>query len=331
MTSYESLISARCGLITRQRDTLVISGPDAVPWLQGLVTSDLRLLVDEGNGHRTAFVNTTGRFLADARILHIPDLLFLDLEPGAIDGGLMGHLRRHIIMEEVALDDRSDATGRLGLWGDRAPEILDALSDWEHPVADRPPFCGTWGALGDLGLIVQRLPWTKAPYFEISFAREAEKVLVDALTKAAGDEFPHFDEDLFDVLRVEAGVPAFLRELHQKVIPLEATFDDAIAYDKGCYLGQEIIARLDTLGTPAKLLRRVVLQGDQVPESGDDVLPEDGDGRPIGSVETAVFSPERQAPVALAFIKRKHNDPDATVSINGMKGTIEVLPDVRDL
>ena len=63
------------------------------------------------------------------------------------------------------------------------------------------------------------------------------------------------DPTVLDILRVEAGIPAWGAELDQRIIPLEAALDDAISYDKGCYVGQEIIARLDTLGRPAKLLR----------------------------------------------------------------------------
>lgn len=328
---YMRVVEGGLGIIERgERETLIIGGDDAVPWLQGLVTSDIHALVDEGNGQRTSMVNTTGRFVGEARILHLPELLFLDLEPGTLQGGMWGHLRRHIILEKVKLDDRSAQTARLGVYGRDAAELLSEIATWVHPLADRPPFFGTWGSLDDMDLIAQRVVWFEQPGFEISCALDAVPRILDAIEKNRR-HLPLFGRQAFEILRIEAGVPRFGQELHDKVIPLEAGFEDAIAFEKGCYLGQEIIARLDTLGTPAKMLRRLVFDGDKLPEKDTDLFDPEKATKKVGHIESAVHSFEFDAPVALAFIKRGFNDIDSRVVVDGMEGTIWPLLDIREL
>ena len=322
---YAAIVDGKPGLMERgERETLVIHGDDAVSWLQGLVTSDIHQLVDEGNGQRTTMVNTTGRFVGEARLLHIPELLLLDLEPGTLGGGLLSHLRRQIITEKVTLSDQSEATGRITLFGAQIPKVLSSLTDWAHQLDSRPLSYGTWGSWKNEDLIVQKTAWTDIPTFDLFASAETIGPLIEAIEEIAED-LTLLGNQAFETLRIEAGVPRFGVELHDKVIPLEAGFHDAIAFEKGCYLGQEIIARLDPLGTPANLLRRVILQGSQVPEKGTPVHKEDGEGRKIGDVQSAIYSPKFEAPVALAFVKRKHNDVGGSVSIGGERGEIREI------
>ncbi len=328
---YDAIVDDGLGIVERgARDTLVVHGDDTIPWLQGLVTNDLHDLHDEGSGHRNAFVNTTGRFVGEARILHLPQLLMLDLEAGTLNGGLYSHLRQHIIMEDVTLEDRSEATARIGVYGSQTASLLEKLTSWEHELSSRPPFYGSWSRWKGGDLIAQRVVWSRQPGFEISCAVETVVPLLDAIESIHGS-LPLVGHEAFEALRIEDGIPRFGVELHDRVIPLETDFDDAIAYDKGCYLGQEIIARLDTRGIPAKRLRRVVLDGNTTPEPKTPVYSADGDDKKIGHVESAAFSPRLDAPVALAFVKRNYNDIENTVRIDEIHGHLEPLMDLRDL
>ena len=113
------------GLADRsERETVVLSGADTIPWLQGLLTNDLMALEAEGSGQRSAAVNHIGRCVADVRLLHIPELLVLDLEPGTVEAGFVAHLKQHVIMEDVPVADRSTTTARLTLLGRQAPALL---------------------------------------------------------------------------------------------------------------------------------------------------------------------------------------------------------------
>ena len=315
---YRAVRSGGVGLADHSwRDTLVVMGSDSVPWLQGLVTSDLLELAEEGSGQLTTAVNNTGRLIAEARVLHMPEMLLLDLEPGIL-GDFLPHLRRHIITEDVQLVDRSEATARLSLYGHDAADLLDRLGETVRPVSALGPFEATWGALGDEDIVVQRVPTAGEPGFDVSCATEAALRVWNSLAEHAT---PIGFEPL-ETLRIEAGVPRFGKELTEKRIPLEAGLEHAISFDKGCYLGQEIIARLDTLGTPARLLRTLVFDGGAAPNEGASV---ERDQRSVGEVVSSVWSPLLEAPIALAYVKRDHNDIGNEVEVEGRTARVAAL------
>ncbi|MFW5967802.1 MAG: YgfZ/GcvT domain-containing protein, partial [Persicimonas sp.] len=254
---YRAVRDGGAGLVDWSvRDTLVLSGPDAIPWFQGLVTSDLMELREEGAGQLTAVVNRIGRFIAEARALHMPEVLVLDLEPNLVGRGLITHLRRHVITEDVTIENRSETTARLHLAGEAAASVLDDLCETHRPVAELDAYHGTWGELGSEGVVIQRVDWTGEPGFDVSCASDAAHRIFNALY--GRDEVEPVGFEPLETMRIEAGMPRFGAELNDAYIPLESGLDHAISFDKGCYLGQEIIARLDSRGTPARKLRALV-------------------------------------------------------------------------
>lgn len=327
---YRAVAHEGLGLIERgERDTLVVQGPEAVPWLQGLVTNDLHELADEGSGQRNAVTDKTGRFISDMRILHIPELLVVDLEAGTLDDGLWSHLKSQIILEDVELDKRSDQTARIGVYGEGAASVLKDLADWRHGLTDLSAFDGSWARWQGTDLIAQRMVWSEIPGFELTCGVGVAPRLIEALEDEAGEP-EWFGRRTFETLRIESGVPRLGVELDDSVIPLEAGFYDAISFDKGCYLGQEIIARLDTRGTPAKKLRRVVLDSsdpEDVPEVGAEIFPDRDSDRSAGEIESAVWSPRLEAPVGLAFVKRNHNDVGTAVVVDEVDARLEDILD----
>lgn len=320
---YWAVRAEGAGLVDRsERETLVVTGDDAVPWLQGLVTSDLLQLVQEGSGQWSVVTNVNGRMVADLRVLHVPQMLYIDLEPGTLEGGLMSHFRQQIIMEEVTLSDRTETTGRLGIFGPRAASILAEAADLAREPGSLEDFQGTWGRMAGGDVIVQAVPVTGEPGFDVSFDRRDSLAVWKALESAGGEELVPVGSDVLETLRVEAGVPRFGVETSDDIIPIEANLTDLISFEKGCYLGQEIIARLDTRGTPAKLLRTLVFDGGAAPEVEVEV---ESDGRSVGTVVSSVWSPLLEAPIALAYVKRNFNDIGDVVEVEGRRARIEQL------
>jgi folate-binding protein YgfZ len=302
------------------RDTLVVTGDDAVPWLQGLVTSDLMDLAEEGSGQLTTAVNNVGRLIAEARVLHMPEMLVLDLEPGVLHDGLLSHLRRHIITEDVTLTDRSEPTARISLYGQDAAALLDGVCDTERPIAGLDEFSGTWGVMGDEDVVVQRVPLVGEPGFDVACSSDAAMRVWNTLV-GAGEVTPVGFETI-ETLRIEAGVPRFGKELTDDRIPLECGLEHAISFHKGCYLGQEIIARLDTRGTPARLLRTLILDAGAAPEEGAEVVSGE---RAVGEVISSVWSPALESPIALAYVKRKYNDIGTELEVEARTARVEAL------
>src|SRR5690606_5825144 len=123
------------------RGTLVASGSEVVPVLQGVVTSDVYALADEGSGQRSAAVNSKGRLVCETRLLHVPDMLLMDFEAGAIEDGAASHFRANVITEDARFTDRTAQTGRLTLLGPRAADTIASMSQ----LARHPDTLADWG------------------------------------------------------------------------------------------------------------------------------------------------------------------------------------------
>lgn len=314
-----------------ERDVLVIEGDDAATWLQGLVTGDVYALRREGSGQRTHAVNRVGRAIADARALHIPDALVLDLEPGVLAGDLLKHLKGHLIMERVRLRDRSAQTAEIALFGPGALATVARLGGYAHPVGRLDGLDGTWGQLGDVDVVVQRLEWTGQEGVSIRCDRDDATTVWDLLVEGAGAR--PIGHRALEVLRQEAGIPRFGVEYDEKVIPLEADLNHTISYDKGCYLGQEVIHRLDTRGTPAKMLRALTLGPDAVPGEGAQALAGAkvllGE-KAVGEVAHVQVAPRIGGVVLAGYLKRGAYDEGQRVVIAGpddlrIEATVEAL------
>lgn len=320
---YERIRDGGAGLVDRMaRGTLVVSGEDAVPWLQGLVTNDLLDLQEVGRGQWNCTTNVNGRMVADLRILHLPEMLVLDLEPGVLSAGYLSHLHQQIIMEDVTLDDRTESTGRFGVYGPAAAEIIESAGEWNGAVEELEPHDGVWGEIAGREVIVQAIDLTGGPGYDLSFDRREAFSIWERLEEAGGEQLRPVGEDALETARIEAGVPRFGRETSDEVIPLEAGLRGMISFDKGCYVGQEIIARLDTRGTPAKRLRTLVFDGGAAPHEGAEVMAGE---REAGEVVSSVWSPRAEGPIALAYVKRRHYEVGGTVEVEGRSARVEQL------
>lgn len=305
-----------------ERELMVLSGDDVVTWLQGLVTNDVFALSREGQGQRTHVVNHVGRTITDGCLLHIPELLLWSGEPGTVQAELIGHLRRHIIMEKVALSDRSEATARLALFGQEASELLAQLGELSHDPRTISGHDGTWGQLLGHDVIVQHTPWTGQWGAELIMDREAAHEVWDGLMAAAPGLIP-IGEEALELLRLEAGYVRFGVEYDVKVIPIEADLNATISYDKGCYLGQEVIHRLDTRGRPSRMLRQIVpVDQGQWLEVGQAISVE---GKKVGELSLVFDSPVVGKRLGVAMIKRGAYDLGADVSLEGGQAKVEAV------
>ena len=300
-----------------ERDTLVITGKDSVTWLQGLVTNDVFALAEPGSGQRTHGVNHIGRTIADMRVLHLMDMLIVDLEPGNLSNGFLKHLKQHIIMENVQLSDRSAQTCRIALFGKQAPMILEDIGQWEDLPRTLHIYGGTVGELASSDVILQRINWTGEWGFELYVDREDAHRIWDTLI--VQDAQP-IGEQTMELLRMEAGEVRFGVEYTEKTIPIEADLNDTINYDKGCYLGQEIIHRLDTRGTPSKMLRVIVPEDQKAaPQTGEQLLM---GGKKIGKVLQSFYSPLMNQVIATGYLKRGAYEPGTNIEIELEQGTV---------
>jgi folate-binding protein YgfZ len=295
-TDYRVLTEA-CGLLDRsERGKLALTGAEAKAFLNGQVTNEVEAL-DSGQGIYAAFLSPKGKMLGDLRILDLGDELWLDTERTTLQE-LFNMIRRYRIGYEVELHKRTLERGLLSLIGPdaRAVARADGLPPDEHA-----------NVAAEVEGIAVRLVATDAGVDLISDSGATEALAAALRARGAAS----VDEAAAEVLRVEAGRPRYGIDLDDSVIPQEAGLNErAVSFTKGCYVGQETVARLHWKGKPNRHLRGLRLSAPAA--HGDELRLGD---RVVGAVGTVVVSP-RLGPVALAIVRREA-EPGATVAVGG--------------
>jgi tRNA-modifying protein YgfZ len=308
---YKALVEG-CGLLDRsERGKLALSGPGAVEFLNGQVTNELSTL-NPGTGCYAAFLTHKGKMLGDLRILAVgerqdaaPSELLLDTERVALQR-LFDMICRFKVGYELELHKRTLERGLLSLIGPNAARVAGAerLPDAEH-AHTRVEIDGilTLAVRADAGVdLICAAPDTDR-LSETLNARGATPV----------------SEQAAECLRVERGRPRYGIDLDDTVIPQEAGLNErAVNFKKGCYVGQETVARLYYKGKPNRHLRGLYLS--EPVASGEELLLNE---RVVGRVGSSVLSP-RLGPIALVLARREA-EPGTVVSVGTRGVSAEVL------
>jgi folate-binding protein YgfZ len=289
-TGYEACTSG-AGLIDRsEAGKLLLTGEQARAFLDGQVSNDIASL-EVGHGRYAALLTNKGRMLGDLRALATDDGLLVICERVALQA-LFDQVRRGLIGWQAELHKRTLELGLLSLVGPRSEEIARAAElptpgEEEHDVVGA---AGTCVVRTDDGLDV--LP---------AAARVAETRA--ALLTAGAVETP---EAVAEIVRVEHGRPRYGIDLDESVMPAEAGIvERAVSFTKGCYVGQETVARLHWKGKPNRHLRGLKLSAPVAAGAAVTVAGTDGaEAREVGRVGSAVVSPAA-GPIALAILRRE--------------------------
>jgi folate-binding protein YgfZ len=293
LSSEHRVLLEGCGLIDRSdRGKLALSGDGAAEFLNGQVTNELMTL-RPGEGCYAAFLTHKGKMLGDLRILAVgaeppgssPELL-LDTERSALQA-LFDMIRRFKVGFAVELHKRTLERGLLSLIGPDATRVAGAaqLGDAEH--ANAPV------EIGDVPALAVRTDVGVDLICESADTERLSRTLVDRGAVAVSEE-------AVECLRVELGRPRFGIDVDETVIPQEAGLNDrAVSFTKGCYVGQETVARLHYRGKPNRHLRGLRLSEPASP--GEELRLGD---RTVGRVASMVVSP-RLGPIALALVRRE--------------------------
>jgi folate-binding protein YgfZ len=294
-----------CGLVDRsERGKLALTGSQAKEFLQGQVTNDVEALVP-GQGCYAAFLDHKGKMQGDLRVLDLGDELLLDCERSALQD-LFNMIRRYKLGLDVELHKRTIEFSLLSLIGPDARRVAGAqgLPAAEH-ACDRAVLgaAGVVLAVTDLGVDVLCGAENVA---RVRGALEAAGAV--PVTEAAAE-----------VLRIESGRPRYGIDLDATVIPQEAGLNErAVSFTKGCYVGQETVARLHYRGKPNRHLRGLRLS--EPAESGSELRLGE---RVVGRLGSVAVSP-RKGPIALALVRREAA-PGDRLAVEGRAAVAEVV------
>jgi folate-binding protein YgfZ len=321
-SEHEELI-AGCALVDRsERGKLALTGAGAVEFLNGQITNELADL-SPGEGRYAAFLTNKGKMLGDLRVLaageggSVEELL-LDTERVALQA-LFDMIRRYKIGYEVELHKRTLQSALLSLIGPRAATVLaDALGD---AATDLPQTEHSHVASALAGRPV-RVIATAAAGLDVLCASEDRDAVLAALLAAGAVAV---GEQAAEALRVERGVPRYGVDLDDGTIPQEAGLNErAVSFTKGCYVGQETVARLFYKGKPNRHLR-----GLRISEPAHAATPGEelhlGE-RAVGRLGSVALSPMHGL-IGLALVRREASPGDVlTVGAKGARATVVELP-----
>jgi folate-binding protein YgfZ len=299
-------VTEACGLLDRSaRGKLALTGDEAKTFLQGQVSNDVEAL-QPGTGCYAALLTPKGKMLGDLRILDAGDELLLDTERVALQG-LFNAIRRTMIGFDAQLHKRTLERGLLSLIGPEAAVLAEA-----DDLASAPEDSHVAGELA--GVAVRKVRTDVG--FDLLCHAADTAALTAWLEQAGALPVP---ESTAELVRIEHGRPRYGVDLDETVIPQEAGLNErAVSFTKGCYVGQETVARLYYRGKPNRHLRGLLLSGPA--ESGDPVRAAE---REVGHLGSVASSP-RLGPIALAIVRREV-PVGATVSVGGDGTTAQVV------
>jgi folate-binding protein YgfZ len=307
------------------RSRLCLTGADRVRFLHGQVTNDVKKL-RVGEGCYAALVTAKGKMESDLNIFCLQDELLLDFEPGLLPA-ITQRLEKYIVADDVQVVDVVPHYGLLTGQGPKADAVIRALGLFTE--IPRQPFASvkvTDATLGEIYLMnYARLGSTGFDLFVPSVALPAVTDKLIAAAKSVGGRACGWTA--FETARIEAGIPRFGVDMDGTNIPLECGIEArAISYTKGCYIGQEVLNRIHSIGHVNRELRGLRLADDleTLPVKGDKLF---NAGKEVGYITSAIRSPMVQENVALGYVRREVSNTGSNLILAyaGVESVVEVV------
>jgi folate-binding protein YgfZ len=320
-------VATHVGLVDRSdRVRLEIKGPDRAKFLHNLTTNEIKRMA-VGRGCEAFVTSPQGKTIGYTIILAGDDRIIARADPGGAELALP-HFRKYGVFDDVSIDDVSSSTFELHLFGPEAIELAKRAAvrlpeeiEYAHVTTE---------IAGNAVRLVRESPALPRGLTVIGELAAAASVKERLIEHGRDLGLVEVDAGSFDVLRIEAGTPVFDKDITDKNLPQEFGRDDrAINFIKGCYLGQETVARIDAVGHVNQVLKGLCFEpGSAVPEPGS-IL--EHDGKRVGVVTSTAFSPARNGVVGLGLIRTTHSQPGSRLSVKAPQSDELAQAIVQDL
>jgi folate-binding protein YgfZ len=296
--AYHALHHGAVVVNRSDRLRMLFTGDKAVESLTGLVTNDVASL-QIGQGQYAAALTNKGKVLADIRIFSTAGGLLVDAN--ALAGAQFAAMVKKFVNPRLAkYQDISQQSGDVGVFGSTSLEMVRTLSGAGIP-SELPPYSQVLVEFADTKMMVARVPDFGVDGYDIIGPREVIDDIQAKLVKAGAIEDV---SDAVNIARIEAGRPEWGIDMDDSVLAQEMDMDrlGAISYTKGCYTGQETVARVHYRGHVNRLLRGLRFDESTLPPPGSIIT--DESGKEVGTVKSGAVSPRRGA-IGLALLRRE--------------------------
>jgi folate-binding protein YgfZ len=327
---YAAVREGGAGLIDlSSRGRLLVRGSEAVQFLNGLITNDMKTLVDN-HWMPAAFPNVQGRLIASVRVIRCENVaagakespaFLIDNEP-ITNEAVLKTVSRFTLAGDFHVTDLNQGTALISIQGAKAGEIVRAVFGEEvATLEDRGVALTEWH---DKRTTIIRATHTAEDGFDFFVDAAEASSLWDAFCEAGARPVGY---DALELLRIEAGVPRYGIDMDETSVVTETNLDDAVSYTKGCYIGQEIIARIKYRGHVAKKLTGLVFDRAVKIESGAKIR--STDDKEIGRITSSTLSPHLGRTIAIGYLKYDYLAAGTDVKV--VSGDVEHAAQVAEL
>jgi len=322
---YKALRETAAILDFSFRGRICLLGNDRIRFLHGQITNDVKK-IPVGEGCYSALTTAKGKMESDLNVFNLPDELLLDFEPGLAEA-ISQRLEKFIVADDVQIIDAAPHYGLLSVQGPQAAQVISLVGLGNQALEkERAIQKISDPTLGDIYLANQ--PRLSRPGFDVFVPANSLGAVADKLIAAAkktGGSICGWTA--FETARIEAGVPRFGADMNDTNLPMECGIEkSAMNFNKGCYIGQEVLNRVHTMGHVTKELRGLRLAGDLkvLPQNGDKLF---HNGKEIGYVASATKSPALDANIALGYVRREANQigTELTLQATGEKISAQIV------
>lgn len=295
---YRALRESAAWLDLSGRGKIRATGEDRARLLHAMTTNHIEQL-RPGDGCYAFFLNAQGRILGDANILCFEDSLLLDTERET-RVKLFEHLDRYIIADDVTIEDETARIATIAIEGPTAPSVL---RDMDATLPEAPYHWTAWG-----NRTVARLSSTGSDGYFILLPTSERDTFISRLA------LPAATSDDARTVRIENGHPRYGIEITERNLVQETGQLQAVHFQKGCYLGQEIVERVRSRAQIHRVLRRIEIDTANPPAAGTKTAELE--------IMSAAFSPAVQKTVALAYVRTLSSDPGTTLTVEGSRAVV---------
>lgn len=321
-TEYAAVRDGGAGLIDLSlRGRVLVSGTEVVMFLNGLITNDMKTLA-VNSWMPAVFPNVHGRLLASVRVIHRQDGFLIDTE-SATREIVLKLLERFTMAGDFRVTDLTDEIATLSIQGKQSTEILREIFGEATAGIERQQVVSTNFA-GDGQVTLIRATHTAEDGFDL-FVNSGDLADLSEVLTGAGAQA--VSSETLETLRIEAGIARYGLDMDETNVVTETNLDEAVSFSKGCYVGQEIIARIKYRGHVARKLTGLTFDCRGGLSRGAKVLADDG--KEIGRVTSFTFSPQMERTIGLGYVKYDYLAPGTKVKT--VSGATDIAAEVVEL
>ena len=301
------------------RGRLRLTGSDRAAYLHRIISNDVEGL-SVGEGNYATILTNRGKIISDMNVCVFEDSIGIETNAETISI-LYQELDKYLIADDVTIEDVTERTGVIGVHGPKSAELLQDAYGFD--VRDLPEYHSLVDEIDGRCIVCVRANETGEVGYNLCVASESIEWLWDTiLTKGRAFGAEPVGLTALNSLRIEAGIPRYGAELDDSIFPGEAELEKAISFEKGCYIGQEIVARMKYRGHPNRLLRGFEVASDTPPQRGDRLF--DGD-KEIGWMTSAVVSPTLGRTIGLGYVRVAFTDEGSEVKVEMADGRVNAI------